>query len=137
MKIIGWNMGIKTIAVVGSRNFNDYEYFKNKLQYLISNITEDIQFVSGGAKSGADFLVKRFCREENYKLIEHLPDYEKYPPKVAPLKRNHLVVDDADMLVAYYNGVSRGTKYTLNLGEKKGIPIRIVELTEDNKPLIE
>jgi len=127
---------MKTIAVIGSRSFNQYEYFKNKLQFLISNLKEDIQFVSGGAKSGADNLIKRFCAEENYKLIEHLPDYEKYSGKVAPIKRNHLIVDDADLLIAFHNQVSKGTAYTIKLAQKKEIPLRIIKLTEDNKAIL-
>lgn len=46
------------IAVIGSRGFSEYEFFKEKLEYLIQNIKEDIQFVSGGAKSGGDALIK-------------------------------------------------------------------------------
>lgn len=127
---------MKTIAVIGSRNFSEYEYFKHKLQYLISNIQEDIQYVSGGCKSGADNLLVKFCAEQNYKLIEHLPDYNKYSGKIAPLKRNELIVEDADMLVAFWNQISKGTAYTINLAEKKGIPVRIVKLTEDNIPIL-
>lgn len=126
---------MKTIAIIGSRGFLDYEYFKYKLQFLISSITEDIHFVSGGA-IGTDSLCRRFCAEENYKLIEHLPDYEKYSGKQAPLIRNKLIVADADMLIAFHNGTSPGTAFTIKLAEKKEIPLRIVKLTEDNKPII-
>lgn len=119
---------MKKIAVIGSRNYSDYEFFKKRLIYLISNIKEDITFVSGGAKSGADFLIKKYCLVEDYKLIEHLPDYERYSGRLAPLKRNSLIVDEADMMVAFWNGLSTGTAYTVKLAQKKNIPIRIVNI---------
>ena len=117
-----------TIGVIGSRKFEDYYHFSNKLMYFISNIKDDIQFVSGGCKSGADNLIKKYCIENGYNLIEHLPDYEKYKGKVAPLKRNHKIVDDSDMLIAFWNEMSKGTEYTIKLAQEKGIPIRIVKV---------
>lgn len=51
------------VAVIGSRSFSDYELFCEKLEYLTQNLT-DIIFVSGGAKSGADNLIKRYCKEK-------------------------------------------------------------------------
>nr|DAI89445.1 MAG TPA: Protein of unknown function (DUF2493) [Caudoviricetes sp.] len=114
------------IAVIGSRSFNAYVYFCDKLEHLIQNIKEEIEFYSGGAK-GADSLIKRYCEEKGYKITEFLPEYDKYPPKVAPLKRNHQIVEAVDMLVAFTTG-SSGTAYTINLAKEKQIPIRIIKI---------
>lgn len=114
------------IAVVGSRSFSDFQFFTAKLEYLIQNIKEDIEFVSGGAK-GCDSLIKRYCEDKGYKITEFLPEYDKFQPKVAPLKRNHQIVDYADMLIAFTTG-SSGTAYTIKLAEKKGIKVRVVKV---------
>ena len=115
------------IAVIGSRGFSNYEFFKEKLEYLIQNIKEDIQFVSGGAKSGGDALIKRYCQENNLPLIEFLPDYNQYG-KGATHVRNSRIVEFSDCLIAFFNGSSRGTKSTINKARKKGIRIKIVEI---------
>ena len=122
-------MGSKMIkiAVIGSRNFTNYEFFKEKLEYLIQNIKEDIQFVSGGAKSGGDALIKRYCEENNLPLIEFLPDYNQYG-KGATHVRNSRIVEFSDYLIAYWNGSSRGTKSTIDKACKKGMKIKIVEI---------
>jgi len=117
---------MKHIAVIGSRGFNDEIFFDLKLRHLISNIQEDITFVSGGAKSGGDKLIKYWCKKNNYPLIEYLPDYEKFSGKVAPIKRNHTIVDNSDFLIAFWDNISNGTKYTINLAREKKIPVRIV-----------
>jgi len=116
----------KTIAVIGSRGFNDYNCFKERIKFFTQNI-ENYSFTSGGA-NGADKFISDYCKEFGYELTEHLPDYNKYSGKVAPIKRNHLIVEDADLLIAFWDGVSRGTAYTLKLADKKGIPIRIVKI---------
>jgi len=118
---------MKYIAVIGSRGFNDYSLFVENLEYYIQNIKENITFVSGGA-NGTDSLVKRYCTENNLPLIEFLPDYEKYSGKVAPIKRNDQIVEKSDMLIAFWDGVSRGSDYTIKLAAKKGLLIRIVRI---------
>ncbi len=115
------------IAVVGSRNFSDYKFFREKLEYLIQNLDKnDIEWVSGGA-IGTDSLCRRYAEENNYKITEYLPDYINYSGKIAPLKRNHEIVDNCDMLIAFTTG-SNGTAYTIKLAEKQNKPIRIVKV---------
>ena len=115
------------LAVIGSRGFTDYNFFKEKLEYLIQNIKEDIQFVSGGAKSGGDALIKRYCQENNLPLIEFLPDYSQYG-KGATHIRNSRIVEFSDCLIAFWNSESKGTKSTIDKARKKEIKIKIVEI---------
>ena len=116
------------VAVIGSRGFDAYVFFSDKLEYLISNLEGEIEFVSGGCKSGADALIKRYCEEKNIKLTEFLPDYNKYPGKVSPIKRNDEIVQYATHLIAFYDGASKGTGYTIKQAQKKGIPIKIITI---------
>ena len=61
---------------------------------------------------------------EGLSYIEILPDYQLYG-KGAPLKRNMQIVECADLVVAFWDGVSRGTKYTIDLCSRKKIPVQI------------
>ncbi len=114
------------LAIIGSRNFTDYDFFKEKLEYLTQNIEEDIVYVSGGA-IGTDSLCKRYCQENNYELIEFLPDYKQYG-KGATHIRNSQIVEFSDALIAFWNNVSKGTKSTLEKAKKKGLTIKIVKI---------
>ena len=93
------------IAVIGSRNLK----VKNLGQYLPQDVTE---IVSGGAK-GIDTCAREYAQNNNIKLTEFLPDYDKYG-RSAPLKRNVLIVDYADMVLAFWDGYSRGTKFVID-----------------------
>lgn len=125
---------IKTrIAIIGSRTFNDYENLQCFMDEVLEKhnlTTEDIVIVSGGAK-GADSLGKRYSEdymtdyveyEANWKDLSH-PDaiirtnsYGKYDAK-AGIRRNTLIIEDADIVVAFHNG-SKGTADSLNKARK-------------------
>lgn len=115
------------IAVIGSRGFSDYKLFREKLEYLIKDLGEDFIFISGGCPTGGDALIKKYCAENNYELIEHLPDWDQFG-KRAGFLRNQLIIDDATHLICYWDGVSKGTLSSIKIAEKKEIPIRIVKI---------
>lgn len=108
-----------TLAVIGSRNCPPIDLGA----YL------DCQpdaIVSGGAK-GADTYAKYFAERHGIKIIEFLPEYEKYG-KRAPLVRNKLIVEACDQVLAFWDGKSRGTKQTIDYAESKGKPIKIIRI---------
>lgn len=110
------------IAVIGSRNLK----VKNLGQYLPQDVTE---IVSGGAK-GIDTCAREYAQNNNIKLTEFLPDYDKFG-RSAPLKRNVLIVDYADMVLAFWDGYSRGTKFVIDKCRECSKPVKIFVLKKD------
>ncbi len=108
------------MAVVGSRNFDDYELLKKILWG--SSPLETI--ISGGA-SGADSLAARFANEYNVRLIEILPDYNLYK-KAAPIMRNTEIAKRCSSMVAFWYLKSRGTKNVINKALQRGKPVTII-----------
>jgi hypothetical protein len=82
--------------------------------------------VSGGAR-GVDTLAEKYAEEKGLETIIHYPDYKRYGRR-APLVRNTLIVNGADMLVAFWDGKSRGTKDTIDKARRKGLPIVMVNI---------
>ena len=107
------------LAIIGSRTCPPIDIAAH-LKYIPDTI------ISGGA-IGADTYAKEFAIKHNLKLIEFLPDYEKYGRK-APLVRNKLIVEECDCLIAFWDGKSRGTKFTLDYAERLGKPTKIVKI---------
>lgn len=114
------------VAVVGSRGFSDYSFFAEKLEQIVCNL-EDVEFVSGGCKSGGDALIAKYCKERNYNLTEYLPDWENLGKK-AGFVRNKLIVDDCTHLTAYRDGKSKGTENSITMARKQNKPIRIIKV---------
>ena len=102
------------VAVIGSRGLSvsDLE------NYLPENTTE---IISGGAK-GIDTSAKNFAIAHSIKLTEFLPEYEKYG-RSAPLKRNVTIIENADLVLAFWDGKSRGTKFVIDNCHKRNIPV--------------
>lgn len=114
------------LAIIGSRSFDNYlllestifsRYFKDD-EYVVKEI------VSGGA-IGADRLAKKFAETYGIKLKEFLPEYDKYPGKIAPLKRNEQIIEYADEVLAFWSG-SSGTGHALSIAKKLKKPTFII-----------
>ena len=93
---------IPKIGVIGSRTFNNYQQLESTLLKLIPFV-----LVSGGAQ-GADRLAERFADE--YKLpkpIVHYPE-KKYGFPAALFMRNTKIVEDSDLIIAFWDGKSKG-----------------------------
>jgi hypothetical protein len=109
------------LAVVGSRTFNDYELLCATLNPHLGKIQV---IVSGGAK-GADSLAERWAKENGVATEVYLPEWEKYG-KSAGFKRNELIVENCDSCVAFWDGVSPGTKSSIDLCKKKGKKHKVI-----------
>ena len=105
------------IAVVGSRGIivNDLE------KYLPEGVTE---IISGGAK-GVDACARDYALSHGIKLTEFLPDYRRYG-RGAPLKRNISIIENADMVIAFWNGKSHGTKFVIDKCREMRVDLKII-----------
>ena len=99
------------LAIIGSRSLNDV----NLERYIPGNVTT---IVSGGA-IGIDTLSEKYADKNNIKKVIVQPDYKKYK-KRAPLVRNKKIVDFSDMIIAFWDGKSKGTKQAIDYAYKKG-----------------
>ena len=105
------------LAIIGSRTCPPVD-----IAYYLPFVPDTI--VSGGAK-GADTYAKEYALKNDIPIIEFLPDYRKYGRK-APLMRNLQIVNNCDYLLAFWDGVSRGTKFTVEYARKQGIPSKVI-----------
>ena len=108
------------IAVIGSRNFLNYEL----LESILDSLPKASQFVSGGAK-GADKLAELYAEKNQIPVVIFKPDWQKYG-KAAGVIRNREIIEAAEMLVAFWDGESKGTASSLAFAKKKGMPIHTV-----------
>lgn len=102
------------VAVIGSRGLMVDDLGK----YLPDNVTE---IVSGGAR-GVDSCARSYAQTHGIKLTEFLPEYEKFG-RSAPLKRNITIIQNADLVLAFWDGTSHGAKFCDRPTVKKiGVP---------------
>lgn len=112
------------VAVIGSRGLS----VDNLEEYLPENTTE---IVSGGAK-GVDTCAREYALHHGLKLTEYLPEYERYG-RAAPLKRNITIIENADLVLAFWDGISRGTKSVIDNCKKRNIPVAVYPLPDNRR----
>lgn len=103
-------------AIIGSRGIENVDLSK----YIPSGTDE---IISGGAK-GVDTLARSYALENKIKITEFLPKYKLYG-RGAPLKRNIEIIENADMVLEFWDGKSHGTKYVIENCKKRNIPIKV------------
>lgn len=92
-------------AIIGSRNITVEDFSP----YLPRGVTE---IVSGGAR-GVDACAAKYAEAHGIRLTEFLPDYERYG-RAAPIKRNQQIIEYADVVLAFWDGRSKGTKNVID-----------------------
>lgn len=95
------------IAIVGGRDFDDYDLLKKTLNNFIENKSFLNAIVSGGAK-GADTLAEKYAAELQVDMIVYKPNHKKHG-RLAALHRNTEIIETSDIVFAFWNGKSRGT----------------------------
>jgi hypothetical protein len=93
-------------------------------RYLPPDCTE---IVSGGAK-GIDALAAAYAKEKGFTLTVFLPEYGRYG-RAAPILRNRRIVEYADAVIAFWDGVSRGTRSVIDSCQQIGKPCTVILLS--------
>jgi hypothetical protein len=100
------------VAIVGSRGI------EGDLTALLDDILPNgtpgytTAIVSGGAR-GVDRSAEAYADAHGIEKIIFYPNYKLFGKK-APLMRNYDIIDNADMVIAIWDGVSRGTAHSIN-----------------------
>jgi uncharacterized phage-like protein YoqJ len=102
------------LAVIGSRNFRDYDLLYNKIVFYFGDRAKLI--VSGGAK-GADALAEVFAKQAKIPTKIYEPDWDKFG-KAAGMIRNQKIIEGCDAVICFWDGESKGSKNSLSLAKK-------------------
>ena len=111
------------LAVVGSRTFNDYTLLKSYLDRI--HAVEPISCIVSGGAFGADKLGEKWAKENNIQTEIYLPNWKLYG-KRAGFLRNETIITNCQKCIACWDGVSKGTKHSIDLCEKQKKKCKII-----------
>jgi hypothetical protein len=115
------------VIIAGGREFSDYRLLKGSCDYYLHNLIErgeNIEIVSGTAR-GADTLGERYAQERGFKIRRFPADWGRLG-LVAGHIRNAQMADYADLLIAFWDEISGGTKNMIDTAREKGLRVRVV-----------
>ena len=105
------------LMIAGSRSIQTFD--------LSSYIAKDVDCIISGGAEGVDQLAEQYADEHRLSKIILRPQYRLYK-RNAPLIRNRQMVDLADAALIVWDGVSKGTRYTMEYAQTKGIPLQVI-----------
>lgn len=113
------------VIIAGGRNFKDYNLLKTKCDAFLEEKrkTHEVVVISGTA-SGADAMGERYAQERGLAVRRFPADWNQYG-KAAGYIRNCQMADNADALIAFWDGRSRGTGNMIEIARKRNMPIRV------------
>jgi hypothetical protein len=126
------------IAVCGTRTFNEPQLLYEKMDFYVSKLSVPPIVLTGGQKQrvfktlnsylyvGADYFAEMWAYARKLTVRIHRPDFDTHGSPAALHIRNREMVEEATVLVAFWNGKSPGTKSVIEMARKKKIPVKIV-----------
>lgn len=124
------------LAITGSRSITDKDWVYAQLNELLrqlhakSKTAQSVVVLSGGAL-GIDTLVRGYCEDKKLDFVlfkpYHLVDNKvKFETKYF-FARNRQIVDNADIVVCIWDGVSHGTSHVMEYAEKKSKQLVVIK----------
>jgi len=111
------------VLVCGSRTFTNYERMKETLNAY--NITE---IIHGGAR-GADTLAGRYGNEVSIPMQVFLAEWNTHGRSAGPIRNRRMLTEgDLEMVIAFWDGKSRGTQNMIDQAKKAGVPVHEVTI---------
>lgn len=104
------------LIIAGSRNFQDYEKLKAGVENLTFPITE---VISGNAR-GADQMGEWWAQQKEIQVRVFPANWSQHG-KAAGYIRNKEMANQADALIAFWDGKSKGTKHMIDIALDKGL----------------
>lgn len=98
------------LLVCGSRGLDAVDFTTHLLPICVDF---DVDLIVTGGARGIDRAVEKWADRWLYRVKTVKPDYEAYGRK-APLYRDMEMAEECDACVAFWDGRSRGTRYTVD-----------------------
>ena len=105
---------------MGSRHFPELD----RVRSFVGSLPADATVVTGGA-SGVDAAAGEAARERHLGLIKLPPRFEESSDPGASARRNQQLVDAAEVLVAFWDGESAGTRRTVERALESGREVHV------------
>lgn len=105
------------LLIIGSRSIKDID--------ISPYVPKETELIISGGADGVDLIAEKFSDKHKISKLIMRPRYDLYR-RAAPLKRNEAMVNICDKVLVFWDGISRGTKYTIDYAKKTGKAIEIV-----------
>lgn len=117
------------IIVAGGRDFVDYALLSQTLNSVLEKYTDSETIIVTGCCRGADALGERYAKEHGIPVKRFPADWLQYGKAAGPIRNRDMAEyasEGEGVLVAFWDGKSRGTASMIRLAEKYGLLIKTI-----------
>ncbi|WP_084212177.1 DUF2493 domain-containing protein [Geoalkalibacter subterraneus] len=111
------------VIIAGSRTCTDFQLVESAIAASGFVIT---RIISGGAK-GVDQAGEQWARRNDIPIERFDPDWKRFGRGAGPM-RNREMAQNADALIAIWDGKSKGTHNMIDLAKRQGLEVFIYPL---------
>lgn len=109
------------VVITGSRKWKD--------PYVISNTLDELpggELIVGGAR-GADTFAQNYGEKSpKWSVSVFQAEWERYGKRAGFIRNHRMLDENPDLVLAFWDGKSPGTKHTIHEAEKRGLRVRVV-----------
>ena len=120
------------VVIVGSRSITDPEIVFTAIDRFIKDQCIGKPVIISGGAGGVDSLAKKWAGVQGLDFIEFLPyhlvDKEVEFSSRYFFARNRQMIQNADKVLAIWDGVSTGTLHAIRYSQKIGVPVMIIKV---------
>jgi hypothetical protein len=113
---------MRKVIIAGGRLFGDVEGLFDVMSHLFGS-KPDVEVVHGGAE-GADLLGAKWGSAYGLAITPFPADWNKHGRK-AGILRNLEMAEYSEVLVAFWDGHSRGTKHMIDTAIRAGLETHV------------
>ena len=114
---------VKRILVTGSRSFKDKDF----LESILKPALKSNSFLITGGANGPDKFAEIYWKHNNGGYQIFLADWERYGKQAGMLRNIEMIKSGIDQVYAFWDGQSKGTKNSIDLGKSYGAEVIIHE----------
>jgi len=116
------------ILICGSRTFNNYDKLKNSVNNVLKDLRSQGEkiFISGGAK-GADTIAEEYALNNDKQFKCFSANWDKYGKRAGVIRNREMLeyLSYGDVVIAFWDGKSKGTKNMVEIAKKSRKNIKI------------
>jgi len=119
------------IIIAGSRTLANCSIVKDTVNRLLEELKIEVTCVFSGCTKGPDNFGKAWAEEKNIPVKEFPADWKAYGRDAGKI-RNLEMLEEADILIAFWDRSSRGTRHIIANAFKKEKRVIIFPVTIGN-----
>ena len=113
------------VAIVGSRHFSE----PDRVSEYVTALPRTASIITGSA-SGVDAAATKAARAKGIAVQVMPASFDEVADASRSAARNQRLVDACDVLVAFWDGVSKGTRATIDRALDSGKEVHVFVLTK-------